>query len=167
MRTPSALLRVPERSILSLLTLGLALALATSLLVLPPHDAAGEPPPGPSDPGSVLEQWRQGLRGALLTAYSGSVISSNSSLTTLRLCRSGRFRLDREGSWSAGGVAAGANQSTVTGTWDVEQGPGGVIVVTWRTDDGQTGGYPAYLQANGRVNLGGVAYAAQRGGAGC
>ena len=115
---------------------------------------------------SLLEEWKTGLRGALLTSYSGSVISSNSSLTTLRLCRSGRFRLEREASWSAEGAAAGASQSVVTGTWDVvAQGPS--IIVTYVTDSGDSGAYPVYLQNNGRVNLGGVSYAAQRGGAGC
>ncbi len=116
--------------------------------------------------GSLVEEWETGLRGALLTSYSGSVISSNSSLTTLRLCRSGRFRLEREASWSADGAAAGASQSVVTGTWDVVA-QGLSIIVTYVTDSGESGGYPVYLQNDGRVNLGGVSYAAQRGGAGC
>ncbi|MFK7897940.1 MAG: hypothetical protein AB8G23_19055 [Myxococcota bacterium] len=116
--------------------------------------------------GSLVDEWETGLRGALLTSYSGSIISSNSSLTTLRLCRSGRFRLEREGSWSAGDAAMGASQSVLTGTWDVVA-QGLSIVVTYVTDSGQSGGYPVYLQNNGRVNLGGTSYAAQRGGAGC
>ena len=116
--------------------------------------------------GSLVEEWETGLRGALLTSYSGSVISSNSSLTTLRLCRSGRFRLEREASWSADGAAAGASQRVVSGIWDV-MAQGLAIVVTYVTDSGDSGGYPVYLQNDGRVNLGGVSYAAQRGGAGC
>lgn len=115
---------------------------------------------------SPLAQWKTGLSGALLTSYQGSVIGSHSTLTTLRLCRDGRFQLDREGSWNADGAAMGANQSRVTGRWDVIE-RGGRIVVTYRTDAGDEGGYPVWLQNNGRVNLGGVAYAAQRGGAGC
>lgn len=115
---------------------------------------------------SPLAQWKAGLSGTLLTAYSGSIISSNSSLTTLRLCRNGRFQLDREGSWNAGGAAMGANQSRIAGRWDVIES-GGQVVVTWTTDAGEQGGYPVWLQNDGRVNLGGVAYAAQRGGAGC
>ena len=115
---------------------------------------------------SPLDEWKSGLSGALLTAYSGSVISSNSSLTTLRLCRDGRFQLDREGSWNAGGAAMGANQSRITGRWNVIESAGR-IVVTYTTDTGDQGGYPVWLQNDGKVNLGGVAYAAQRGGAGC
>ncbi|MCR9095742.1 MAG: hypothetical protein NXI30_16090 [bacterium] len=115
---------------------------------------------------SPLAQWKAGLSGALLTAYSGSVISSNSSLTTLRLCRNGRFQLDREGSWNAGGAAMGANQSRITGRWDVIES-GGQIIVTYTTDAGDQGGYPVWLRNDGKVDLGGVAYAAQRGGAGC
>ncbi|MCB9725607.1 MAG: hypothetical protein H6748_16285 [Spirochaetaceae bacterium] len=115
---------------------------------------------------SVLEQWRSGLSGARLTAYSGSVISSNSSLTTLTLCRSGRFHLDRDASWSVPGQAGGASRGVVTGRWGVESAGGG-IVVTYETDEGERGAYPVYLQANGRVNLGGVAYATERGAAGC
>lgn len=120
--------------------------------------------PAPAE--SPLSQWKAGLSGALLTAYSGSVISSSSTLTTLRLCRDGRFQLDREGSWNAGGAAMGANQSRITGRWDVIES-GGQIVVTYATDTGDQGSYPVRLQNDGRVNLGGVAYAAQRGGAGC
>ncbi len=122
------------------------------------------PPAASANP--ILEQWKEGLSGALLTAYSGSVVSSHSSLTTLRLCRSGRFRLDRDASWNAGGAAMGASQGLITGTWSVEaRGP--AIVVTYVTDAGDRGAYPVHLQNDGRVNLGGVSYAAQRGGAGC
>lgn len=116
--------------------------------------------------GSVVDEWESGLRGALLTSYSGSIISSNSSLTTLRLCRSGRFRLERESSWTAGDAAMGASQRVITGTWEIKaHGPS--VTVTYVTDSGESGGYPVYLQNNGRVNLGGTSYAAQRGGAGC
>ncbi len=57
--------------------------------------------------GSVVDEWESRLRGALLTSYSSSVISSKSRLATLRLCRSGRFRLEREPSWTAGDAAVG------------------------------------------------------------
>lgn len=116
--------------------------------------------------GSIVDEWEAGLRGALLTSYSGSIIGSNSSLTTLRLCRSGRFRLERESSWNAGDAAMGASQRVTTGTWDIKA-QGQSVTVTYITDSGQSGGYPVYLQNNGRVNLGGTSYAAQRGGAGC
>ncbi len=116
---------------------------------------------------SILEQWREGLRGARLTAYSGSVISSNSTLTVIRLCSDGRFDYRREGSWSVPGQAGGASQSAITGRWWVERAAHGGIEVRYVTDAGQRGAYPAYLQNDGRVNLGGEAYRAERGAAGC
>ena len=64
------------------------------------------------------------------------------------------------------GQAGGASRGVVTGRWGVESAGGG-IVVTYETDEGERGAYPVYLQANGRVNLGGVAYATERGAAGC
>ncbi len=117
--------------------------------------------------GEILDAWKDGLRGARLTAFSGSVMRSNSSLTVLTLCRSGRFRLETDASWSApGGAAMGASVGVVTGTWNVES-RAGAIFVTYRTDAGESGAYPTYLQPNGRVNIGGTAYAAERGAAGC
>jgi hypothetical protein len=115
---------------------------------------------------SLLDQWRQGLAGSLLTAYKGSVVSNNSTLTVIRFCRDGRYSYRREGSWTAGGYGGGANASTITGRWDV-RAAGGQVVLVYRTDQGQQGSFPMYLQANGRVNIGGLAYAVQRGGAGC
>ena len=115
---------------------------------------------------SVVEQWQEGLRGARLTAYSGSVISSNSTLTVLDLCRNGRYSYYKEGSWSVPGSAGGASTSRINGQWDVLQ-RNGQVVLAYATDDGQRGVFPMYLQSNGRVNIGGVAYAVQKGGAGC
>ncbi len=115
---------------------------------------------------SLQQQWKSGLAGARLTAYQGSVVSSNSSLTEIRFCRNGRYTYRREGSWSAPGVAGGANQSQITGVWDVQM-QGATAYLVYRTDQGQQGGFPMYLQNNGRVNIGGLAYAVQQGGAGC
>lgn len=115
---------------------------------------------------SLVQQWRQGLRGSRLTSYSGSVISSNSSLTVINFCSNGRYSYYREGSWSVPGQAGGASNNRITGRWDIQQqGPRTLLV--YQTDYGQSGSFPIYLQNNGRVNIGGAAYAVQRGGAGC
>ncbi len=112
------------------------------------------------------EQWRQGLSGTKLTAYSGSVISSNSTLTVIDFCGNGRYRYYKEGSWTVPGQAGGASNSTITGNWDIQQA-GGQMLLVYQTDQGQQGSFPIYLQNDNRVNIGGVAYAAQQGGAGC
>lgn len=112
------------------------------------------------------QQWRDGLAGARLTAYDGSVISSNSTLTVIDFCRDGRYRYYREGSWSVPGQAGGASNGTITGRWDVEA-RGGQMLLTYVTDQGQQGYFPIYLQNNNRVNIGGVAYAAEPGASGC
>ena len=39
--------------------------------------------------------------------------------------------------------------------------------MTYRTDRGQSGSFPLTLQRNGRVNIGGMAFAVKQGGAGC
>jgi hypothetical protein len=113
-----------------------------------------------------VEQWQQGLSGAKLTAYSGSVISSNSTLTTVSFCRDGRYRYYKEGSWSVPGMANGASNNTITGRWQVLQS-GNKIMLKYVTDAGEQGMFPLYLQNNGRVNIGGTEFAVQQGGAGC
>ena len=115
---------------------------------------------------SLAEQWRQGLAGAKLTAYSGSAISSNSTLTVVSFCRNGRYSYYKEGSWSSPGLAGGASENRINGRWDVQQ-QGGQAYLVYRTDAGDSGAFPLTLQANGRVNIGGTSFAAQRGAAGC
>lgn len=115
---------------------------------------------------SVLQQWQQGLKGARLTSYSGSVTSSNSTLTTISFCSSGRYSYYKEGSWSVPGMAGGASNNTITGRWEVVQS-GGNVMLKYVTDGGEQGMFPIYLQNNGRVNIGGAAFAVQQGGAGC
>ena len=115
---------------------------------------------------SILQQWQQGLKGSKLTSYSGSVISSNSTLTTVSLCSNGRYSYYREGSWSVPGMAGGASNSTITGRWEVIQNSN-VVMLKYVTDNGEEGTYPVYLQNNGRVNIGGTAFAVEQGGAGC
>ncbi len=135
--------------------------LATLLIVpgltLPPVCAVAQ---------SLVEQWQQGLRGALLTSYSGSVISSNSTLTTIRFCSDGRYRYEKEGSWSVPGMAGGASNNAITGRWDVIQS-GTAVLLKYSTDGGEQGTYSLYLQSDGRVNIGGTGFAVQQGGAGC
>ena len=117
--------------------------------------------------GSPLEQqWKQGLSGAKLTAYSGSAISSNSTLTVINLCSNGRYTYHREGSWSVPGTAGGASNARISGSWDVRE-TGGQVQLVYRTDGGEAGSFPLYLQHNGRVNIGGMAYAVQAGAASC
>ena len=120
----------------------------------------------PSLAENYVEQWQRGLSGAKLTAYSGSVISSNSTLTTLSFCRDGRYSYYKEGSWSVPGMAGGASNNTVTGRWEVLQS-GINVMLKYVTDAGEEGMFPLYLQNNGRVNIGGTAFAVQQGGAGC
>lgn len=115
---------------------------------------------------SVEEQWREGLDGARLASYSGSRLSSNSTLTIIEFCRGGRYRYYKEGSWSVPGQAGGASQRTVTGTWSITQ-YGVSTLLTYQTDAGEKGAFPIYLQGNGKVNIGGAAYSVERGGAQC
>lgn len=117
--------------------------------------------------GSIVQQWKDGLKGARLVSYSGSVISSNSTLTTINFCNDGlSYNYYKEGSWSVPGMAGGASHNRVTGRWDVRPSLLGVSL-NYVTDQGQSGAFPMYLQADGKVNIGGAAYAVQRGGAGC
>lgn len=120
----------------------------------------------PAHADSILEQWRSGLSGAKLTSYSGSVINSNSTLTVVDFCPDGRYRYYKEGSWSVPGQAGGASNSTVTGRWEVVQ-EGLQFLLRYRTDRGEQGAFPIYLQNNGRVNIGGTAFAVERGAARC
>ena len=115
---------------------------------------------------SLVQQWKQGLSGAKLTSYSGSDISSNSTLTVISFCRNGRYSYYKEGSWSAPGAAAGASNSTITGRWDIQQ-QGSQTMLVYNADGGERGLFPIYLQNNGRVNIGGAAFAAQQGASGC
>lgn len=115
---------------------------------------------------SAAQQWKQGLSGARLTAYSGSSVSSNSMLTVIKFCRNGSYSYHREGSWSVPGTAGGASSNRITGRWDIKA-KGNQVQLTYVTDQGQRGAYRIYLQQDGRVNIGGTAYAAQRNAAGC
>ena len=115
---------------------------------------------------SLAQQWVQGLSGTRLTAYSGSVISSNSSLTVINFCRNGRYSYSTDASWSVPGQAGGASQGAITGQWDIRQNYNQIFLI-YRTDQGQQGYFPIYLQNNGKVNIGGTAYSAEQGAAGC
>lgn len=115
---------------------------------------------------SVEQQWRDGLSGARLASYSGSNITTNSTLTIIEFCRGGRYRYYKEGSWSVPGQAGGASQRVITGHWQIKQ-YGVSTLLVYQTDDGQKGTFPISLQNNGKVNIGGAAYAVERGGANC
>ncbi|MGF1529447.1 MAG: hypothetical protein ACFCBW_22090 [Candidatus Competibacterales bacterium] len=121
---------------------------------------------------SLVDQWRAGLAGSQLTAYQGSPVRDHSTLTVIKFCRGGRYHYYREGSWMAPGrpgepsVGGGASQGRISGTWDVAQ-QGWTVFLVYQTDDGRQGSFPMYLQHNGRVNIGGLAYAVVQGGAGC
>lgn len=119
-----------------------------------------------ADASPLEQQWRQGLSGAKLTAYSGSAISSNSTLTVINLCSNGRYTYHREGSWSIPGTAGGASDSRIAGAWDVRE-TGGQMQLVYRTDGNEAGAFPLYLQSNGRINIGGMAYAIEAGAASC
>lgn len=152
---------------LALQTAFFLVCLNTGLVVWADHERNQQQlPPGAAGQPSVVQQWKQGLAGAKLTAYSGSVTSSNSTLTIINFCRNGRYSYYKEGSWSVPGMAGGASNNTVTGRWNIEQ-QGLYPMLVYLTDQGQRGSFPIYLQANGRVNIGGTAFAAQQGGAGC
>ncbi len=114
---------------------------------------------------SIVQQWQQNLKGAQLTHYSGSVISTNSSLTVINFCSNGRYNYNKDASWNSSN-AAGASNRTISGRWEVKQGTNSVIAI-FSPDQRQQLIYPIYLQNNGRVNIGGTAFATQRGGAGC
>lgn len=120
----------------------------------------------PAGAESLVQEWKQGLSGTSLTSYSGSVISSNSTLTVIKFCRNGRYSYYKEGSWSVPNIAGGASNNTITGRWDIQQ-KANYIFLMYVTDNGDQGSFPIYLQSNGRVNIGGTAYAVQQGGAGC
>ncbi|MGD2062893.1 MAG: hypothetical protein PVF51_04850 [Nitrospirota bacterium] len=115
---------------------------------------------------SLAQQWKQGLSGTRLTSYSGSAISSNSTLTVVELCGNGRYRYYKEGSWSVPGQAGGASNDQITGRWDIQQRYGQTILV-YVTDRGDRGFFPIYLQNDRRVNIGGTAFSAQQGAASC
>jgi hypothetical protein len=116
---------------------------------------------------NLYQQWKNGLKGARLTAYAGSVINSNSTLTTINFCHDGlRYHYYREGSWTVPGLAGGASNNTITGKWDIQQNSFGTFL-TYVTDQGQSGSFPIYLQPNGKVNIGGIAYTVQSAAADC
>jgi hypothetical protein len=120
----------------------------------------------PASAQSIEQRWRDGLDGARLAAYAGSNITSNSTLTIIEFCRGGRYRYYKEGSWSVPGQAGGASQRVITGVWDITQ-YGVSTLLTYETDAGEKGAFPISLQNNGKVNIGGVAYSVERGGATC
>ena len=115
---------------------------------------------------SLVQQWQQGLSGSRLTSYSGSLITSNSTLTVVNFCRNGRYSYYREGSWSVPGQAGGASNSRITGRWTVQQQENQVRLI-YVTDNGDQGYFPMYLQNNGRVNIGGTSFAVEQDGSGC
>ena len=115
---------------------------------------------------SLAQQWRQGLSGTRLTSYSGSAISSNSTLTVVEFCGNGRYRYYKEGSWSLPGQAGGASTNQITGSWDIQQRYRRTLLV-YVTDRGERGSFPIYLQNDRRVNIGGTAFSAQQGAASC
>ncbi|MGD1911814.1 MAG: hypothetical protein ACFB2X_13415 [Rivularia sp. (in: cyanobacteria)] len=116
--------------------------------------------------GSLLQQWKQGLSGSKLASYVGSVHTRTSSLTEIDFCRNGRYTYNKNAGWDAYGAAAGASNNRITGSWDVQQ-RGNQFFLVYATDGGEKGNFPIYLQNNGRVNIGGTAFAVQRGGARC
>ncbi len=115
---------------------------------------------------SIVDQWKSGLAGSKLTSYSGSVINSNSTLTVIDFCRDGRYSYYKEGSWSVPGTAGGASQNTITGVWGIEI-RNNQTLLTYKTDTGEQGAFLIYLQNNGRINIGGEAYAVEQGKSGC
>jgi hypothetical protein len=116
---------------------------------------------------NLYQQWKNGLKGARLVAYSGSVINYNSTLTRINFCHDGQsYSYFREGSWSVPGMAGGTSNSKITGKWDIQMNNFGVML-TYVTDQGQSGFFPIYLQSNGKVNIGGTAYTVQTGAADC
>jgi hypothetical protein len=119
-----------------------------------------------ADAETLVQKWKQGLSRAKLTSFSGSVVSSNSTLTVVSFCGDGRYSYYKEGSWSVPGTAGGASNNTITGRWDIQQN-GSQVMLIYAADNGQQGSFPIYLQNNGRVNIGGTAFAIQQGGAGC
>ena len=115
----------------------------------------------------LVQQWKNGLKGARLVSYAGSVISSNSSLTTINFCHDGHhYNYFKEASWSVPGQAGGASNNRITGQWDIQKNLYGVAL-TYITDQGESGSFPIYLQTNGKVNIGGEAYSVQSGGSDC
>ena len=115
---------------------------------------------------SIIEQWNSGLSGSRLTSYSGSAISTNSTLTIINFCSNGRYTYYKEGSWSVPGTAGGASNNKITGKWIIKR-LNAQTLLTYVTDNGQQGSFPIYLQANGRVNIGGEDYAVEQGKSGC
>lgn len=128
------------------------------LMVLHPTDSAARD--------NHLAQWKKGLTGAYMTAYKGSVLGNSSSLTEIWLCRNGRFVRKIDAGFYLPGQASGASKGRITGRYGFKS-IRGQVHLTYKTDRGQTGSFPLVLQRNGRVNVGGVAYAVQQGGAGC
>ena len=115
---------------------------------------------------SIVEQWKNGLAGSRLTSYSGSLISSNSTLTVIDFCKNGRYSYYKEGSWSVPGTAGGASQSTISGVWNIEMRATQTYLI-YETDAGEQGAFLIYLQNNGRVNIGGEDYAVEKNKSGC
>ena len=128
------------------------------LIMISPDDVQGQ--------NYLAQQWKQGLSGTKLTNYSGSAISSNSTLTVLELCSNGRYRYYKEGSRSVPGQAGGASQNTVTGYWNIEAKMGNAYI-TYKTDQGESGYFPIYLLNNGKVSIGGAAFGVQQNAARC
>jgi uncharacterized protein YdbL (DUF1318 family) len=90
---------------------------------------------------TLLQEWKQGLSGAKLTAFSGSVTSDNSTLTVIKFCPNGRYSYYKEGSWRIPGEAGGASNRKITGRWGIRQN-GMQILLTYHTDSGKKGFFP-------------------------
>ena len=58
------------------------------------------------------------------------------------------------------GTAGGGSNSNVTGRWDIQKRGNNAILV-YVTDKSKQGSFQIYLQNNGRVNIGGDAFAVQ------
>ena len=117
-----------------------------------------------SDP--LVKKWETGLAGAKLTYYDGSVISSNSTLTVINFCKNGRYSYYKEGGWFVPGAATGTSYTTIYGQWNILQANGQVLL-SYLTDQGKKGTFTLFLQKNGKVNVGGQAYAIQANSANC
>jgi hypothetical protein len=113
-----------------------------------------------------LQKWSEGLNGSRLSAYSGSVISSNSSLTIINFCGNGRYSYHKDAGWMVDGQASGASKSQIKGTWKVLQ-QGKQFFLSYVTDGGESGQFLLFLHRNGRVNIGGMSYAVEPTNARC
>lgn len=117
----------------------------------------------------LIDKWTNGLSGARLTSFSGSSVASSnphSTLTVINFCKNNRYTYRKEGSWTIPNTAAGASNNTISGYWSITQ-QGLQTLLNYTTDKGVKGAFPIYLQTDGRVNIGGAAYAIEQGKSAC